>query len=85
MEMDEIRYIAYEDREPNCGMAFLAGIIKENKLYIIPCSSNYFLIIDMDREEMEKIPILNESEKEGTIAYAWGSIFVEKSKRGEML
>ncbi len=80
MEMDEIRYIAYEDREPNCGMAFLEGIIKENKLYIIPCSSNYFLIIDMDREEMEKIPILNESEKEGTIAYAWGSIFVEKSK-----
>ncbi|MCR2045716.1 hypothetical protein NSB25_00245 [Acetatifactor muris] len=75
----EIHYIDYERETVNRRMVFGDGIIRGNKLYVMPCVYKNILCIDMDSEDIMYIrldEILHEDQSKHQ--YAWGSIFVDK-------
>ena len=76
----EIRYIQYENEIINRGMVFSEGITKDNKLYVIPCSYEYILCLDMNTEKVSHIylgEILKEKHKQHS--FAWGAVYFDKN------
>ncbi|SEW09129.1 hypothetical protein [[Clostridium] fimetarium] len=80
IKSNEFRYIEFPAEEIYRGMIFLKGVIRENRLYLIPCSLDKLIYIDMDKEI---IHTLKESLASGppitqtTHSFAWGGGFDE--------
>jgi hypothetical protein len=81
IQKNEFRYLEYDAEEVYRGVIFLKGVVRENKLYLIPCAFNKLLYIDMNNEE---ICVVDESLSSvfpcSSIShrFAWGNAFDEE-------
>ncbi len=81
----ELHFIEYEHGLENKGMLFCDGVMRNDKLYFIPCKYDSILQIDMKEEQCRKIRSNsqrtsgNSVESKADETYAWGGIFAEEN------
>lgn len=75
----DLHYVEYESDCIDRGMVFSEGIIKGDKLYLIPCAYENIVCIDMNTELVTYVR-LNEAlnDKGQNHHFAWGSVFCDK-------
>lgn len=79
MKEESFHYIEY-GQEYNNGEVFWDGVELGGYLYLIPCSFDSLLKINMETEEITLIKVGSDQEiRAKRRGYAWGSIFVEQS------
>ena len=77
---EKIRYIEYGQRD-NRGEPFWDGVILGNALFLIPCAYESILKIDLITEEVSYLELdLDKGTPIEKRNYAWGSIYVDKTK-----
>lgn len=80
IQKKELRYLEFGAEEIYQGMKFLKGIIRENRLYLVPCSFSKLLYIDMDQETVHIVAdLLSPAYSFSPVVHnlAWGEVFDE--------